>query len=544
MPDPQSTSNDLKSRIFLYGPPGSGKTSLGKQLADELRLPFYDLDERIQSQARMSIPEIFNTQEEAGFRKLERDELNKVLRESWGVISLGGGALLSPENRNQVESRGTVLCLSAPSEVLLERLQKDSEQRPLLNPEEKGKGPTIRLKELLATRREHYASFPMQMNTARGSVDELAWQAEILLGAFHVSAMAAPASRESGSARPRGYDVRVQERGLDALGKALCKRDLHGPVAVVSDENVAGIYLHRALKSLQEADYSYQPIIVPPGEASKDISTLTFLWEAFVELDLERGSTVVALGGGVIGDLAGFAAATFKRGVSWVVAPTSLLAMVDASLGGKTGIDLPRGKNLAGAFHAPRLVLSDPSTLSTLPEPELVSGMAEVVKAGVIGDPELFHLCGQGWETVQEEMNEIVRRAMAVKIKIIEVDPFEHGQRAALNLGHTVGHAVELVTNFGLKHGEAVAIGLLAETRLAERTGLAEKGLAGEVERVLAGLQLPTEIPPGLDRGAMIEAMQVDKKRAGGKVRFALPVKIGEVRVGMKMDDLERAIFP
>lgn len=541
---PRSSSDDLTSKIFLYGPPGSGKSSLGKRLADELRLPFYDLDERIQSQAGMRIPEIFETKEEAGFRKLERAELIKVLRESWGVIALGGGALLNPENRKQVESNGTVLCLSAPSKVLLERLQEDFEQRPLLTPGDEGEEPAKRLKELLAVRRDHYASFPLQMDTARGSLHELAWKAEILLGAFHVRAMAISNSEKSGSTRNKGYDVRVQRRSLDALGEALRKRDLRGPVAVVSDENVAGIYLHRALKSLQDAGYSYQPIVVPPGEASKDISTLTFLWEAFLELDLERGSTVVALGGGVIGDLAGFAAATFKRGVAWVVAPTSLLAMVDASLGGKTGVDLSRGKNLAGAFHAPRLVLTDPGTLVTLPETELRAGMAEVVKAGVIADPELFHLCAQGWETVQAEMDEIVRRAMAVKIKVIEADPFEHGERATLNLGHTVGHAVEMVSNFELKHGEAVAIGLLAETRLAERTGLAEKGLTGEVEGVLEGLQLPTEIPPGLDKEAMIDVMQVDKKRAGGKVRFALPVKIGEVRVGMEIDDLESVLFP
>jgi 3-dehydroquinate synthase len=246
----------------------------------------------------------------------------------------------------------------------------------------------------------------------------------------------------------------------------------------------------------------------------------------------------VALGGGVVGDLAGFAAASYKRGVPWVAAPTTLLAMADSSLGGKTGIDLRQGKNLVGAFHAPRLVLSDPNTLDTLPEEELRAGLAEVVKAGIIGDPALFNKCSEGWAAVQSDWDEVVRRAMAVKIQVIEADPFEHGRRAALNLGHTVGHAVELAANFAMKHGQAVAIGMVVEAHLAERVGLAEKGLAEEIAGVLRGLGLPTEVPAGLDKRAILEGMQVDKKRAGGKVRFALPVRVGEVRVGVEVEHL------
>jgi 3-dehydroquinate synthetase len=212
--------------------------------------------------------------------------------------------------------------------------------------------------------------------------------------------------------------------------------------------------------------------------------------------------------------------------------------MVDASLGGKTGIDLPEGKNLVGAFHSPRLVLADPETLSTLPEVELRSGLAEVVKHGIIADPALFQLCAAGPEAVKGELGGIVRRAMAVKVAVIQADPYERGPRAALNLGHTVGHAVESVSGYRLRHGEAVAIGMVTEARLAERLGIAAAGLSGRIAAALVCLDLPVEIPPELPRQALVEAMRVDKKKAAGVVRFSLPADIGRVETGVAVEDL------
>jgi 3-dehydroquinate synthase len=263
------------------------------------------------------------------------------------------------------------------------------------------------------------------------------------------------------------------------------------------------------------------------------------LWRGCTQAGLDRKSTIIALGGGVVGDLAGFAAATFMRGCNWVAVPTTLLAMVDASLGGKTGFDLPEGKNLVGAFHPPRLVLADPNVLSTLPERELRAGLAEIVKHGVIAEPELFELCARGWDAVTARLPEVARRGMAVKVKIIEEDPYEKGIRAALNLGHTVGHAVELVSGFRLLHGEAVAIGMVAEARLAERLTVAGQGLSDALAETLTELGLPVEIPENMDRGELIRAMRMDKKKAAGVVRFALPVKIGEVKVGVEVENLE-----
>jgi len=243
----------------------------------------------------------------------------------------------------------------------------------------------------------------------------------------------------------------------------------------------------------------------------------------------------------VTGDLAGFAAATFMRGIAWVGVPTTLLAMVDSSLGGKTGCDLPEGKNLIGAFHSPRLVLSDPNTLSTLPEDELRSGLGEVVKHGIIADPTLFDLCSQGFESVKVNLPEIVRRAMAVKIKLIEADPFEGGVRAKLNFGHTVGHALETVSGYRLRHGEAVAIGMVAEARLAERLGIAGQGLSATIAVTLMELGLPIKAPPDLSQEDIIHTMRYDKKMNSGIIRFALPVKVGEVRAGVEVENLDLA---
>jgi 3-dehydroquinate synthase len=282
-------------------------------------------------------------------------------------------------------------------------------------------------------------------------------------------------------------------------------------------------------------------VIIQSGEEHKNLETVSCLWKSFLENGLDRKSTVIALGGGVIGDLTGFAASTYMRGMDWVAVPTTLLAMVDASLGGKTGFDLPEGKNLIGAFHPPKLVLADPSLLLTLPERELRSGMAEVVKHGMISDPELFALCSRGLDWVKANLEEIVRRAMAVKIKIIEEDPYERGFRAALNLGHTVGHAVELVSRFELTHGEAIAIGMVVEAKYSERIGLAQKGLSETIAQTLQKLRLPVQIPTILPREEIFRAMRVDKKKDSKVIRFALPVEIGKVAL-LEVTDLEEVL--
>jgi len=499
--------------IFLYGPPGTGKSTIGRFIARSIKLPFIDLDRVIETEAGMSIPQIMERQGESSFRDLESAALHNLAAESESIIALGGGALLRDENRTFAESHGTVILLIADVETLFQRINESPNKRPLLAGDLREK-----LTALLEKRGEHYASFSLSVHVDGSPVEQNAHRAQVALGRHHLSAMGE-------------YDVQVGQIEREA---SLWDNLSQGNI-IVTDENIASYHLERIKQAIGR---DIPSVIIPAGEAYKSLETISFLWKSFLENGLDRKSTVIALGGGVIGDLTGFVAATYMRGINWVAVPTTLLSMVDASIGGKTGFDLPEGKNLIGSFYPPKLVLADPSLLLTLTEQELCSGMAEVVKHGIISDPELFELCSRGMDWVKANLEEIVKRAMAVKIKVIEEDPYEKGIRASLNLGHTVGHAVELVSKFELRHGEAIAIGTVVEAKYAERIGIATHGLADKIAEVLSVLGLPTQIPNEMPRGDIIRAMRVDKKKSAKAIRFALPAEIGRVEL-VEVSDLE-----
>jgi 3-dehydroquinate synthase len=349
---------------------------------------------------------------------------------------------------------------------------------------------------------------------------------QILLGRFRIAGMGAP------------YDVIVAADQLAQIGQLFMQYKLGQRILLVGDTNTAPLFNETIAESLRAAGFIVSSLTIPAGEANKQPETISAIWRAALKGGIDRGDTLVACGGGIVGDLTGFAAATWLRGVRWVGIPTTLLAMVDSSLGGKTGADLPEGKNLIGAFHPPALVVVDPDTLNTLPVAEFQSGMAEVVKHGIIADPELYAQCRQPFEALRKTVKtQFVARAMAVKIKVIEQDPYEKGIRAALNLGHTIGHGIEQAMNFSLRHGEAVAIGMVLEARIAERMGLAKAGLADDIAETLKMLGLPTELPDGLNLELCLAAIKLDKKRKAGKVRFALPASVGEVKTGVLVDE-------
>ncbi|HSL46755.1 MAG TPA: 3-dehydroquinate synthase [Anaerolineales bacterium] len=513
--------------IFLYGPPGTGKSTIGKALARNLHLPYVDLDRVVESNAGISIAQIMAQQGESAFRDLETAALKEIVGHASSVtnapdkvIALGGGALLREENRAMAETHGGVILLVASLDTLLKRLKNEAGKRPLLAGDVRGK-----LTRLLTQRQQHYSSFPRQVDVNGGTASQNALDVQTRLGRFHLRAMGE-------------YDVLVDR--VENISGLLTQRGLQNPI-VVTDENVAALHAERVIDALRGAGFVPSLITVPAGEAYKTLETVQQLWQGFLQAGLDRKSTVIALGGGVIGDMAGFAASTYMRGIPWVCVPTTLLSMVDASLGGKTGFDLPQGKNLIGSFYPPRLVLADPLVLKTLPGAEFISGLAEVVKHGIISDPELFDLCARGMDCIKDDLEQIVRRAMAVKIKVIEEDPYEKGFRAALNLGHTVGHAVELVSKFELRHGEAVAIGMVAEAKLAERLSVAEKGLSDIIGEVLINLGLPVRIPEELSRERLIQVMRVDKKKHAKAIRFALPAEIGRVEL-VEVTDLESVL--
>ena len=334
------------------------------------------------------------------------------------------------------------------------------------------------------------------------------------------------------------YEISVAPGSLDQLGEQMTGLKLGKKVLLVSNPMIFKHYGERAIASLKNAGFDVVHYNLPPGERYKTLNSIQKIYDVALEHRLERSSTMVALGGGVVGDMTGFAAATWLRGINVVQVPTSLLAMVDSSVGGKTGVNHPQGKNLIGAFHQPSLVLIDPEVLKTLPVAEFRAGMAEVIKYGVIWDAELFtqleaskHL-DQLRYVKSDLINYILTHSCQAKADVVSQDEKESGLRAILNYGHTIGHAVESLTNYRLlKHGEAVGIGMIAAGEIAVKLGLWQKADTERQNALIKKAGLPTKLPAGLDIAAIIDALQLDKKVKSGKVRFVLPTQIGAVKV-------------
>src|SRR5438094_3000805 len=333
--------------------------------------------------------------------------------------------------------------------------------------------------------------------------------------------------------RDASYDI-VIGRGLladlPAFVKAACPASRY---VVITDSHVAKLYGKQVMAGFHRATREAQLFEVPGGEWNKTRETWATLSDRMLAARFGRDSAVVALGGGVVGDLAGFVAATYLRGIPCVQVPTTLLAMIDSSIGGKTGVDVPAGENLLGAFHQPRLVVADLDVLGSLPPAQLAAGMAEAVKHGVIADRQYFDVLDQEHAAVTTRdvgaLERVVRRSVEIKAEVVAADEREAGRRAILNFGHTVAHAIETTAKFATLHGEAVAIGMAYEARLAEALGIAEPGTAARVRRLLARYNLPLELPESATADALIAAMQLDKKAREGAVRFALPRAIGRM---------------
>jgi len=326
--------------------------------------------------------------------------------------------------------------------------------------------------------------------------------------------------------------IQIQSGILDRVGEIVAATAPAHRYAIITDSNVRLHYAERVANQFEKGASNI--LIVPAGESSKTRDSWARLTDQMLARGFGRDSTIVALGGGVIGDLAGFVAATFMRGIPVVQVPTSLVAMVDAAIGGKTGVDTYAGKNLVGIFHPPAAVVVDPQTLGTLPLREIRAGIAEIVKHGVIADEPylrqvasaLSEVLTAGGQT-SDTMLALIVRSVEIKAGIVSRDEREEGLRKTLNFGHTIGHAVELVSGYSLLHGEAVAIGMALEGRLAERIGVAQDGTAAAIAKVLQTADLPIELPSGFDPGDLIVAMRSDKKGLSGKTRFALPLRIG-----------------
>ncbi len=529
------TQLPITNNLILYGPPGVGKTTLGRLVAEKLNYRFVDGDEWLENHWTRSVASYFENGEAALFRAREAAMCRAWSALEGCVLAPGGGALLNPHSRAALAATGVTLCLTASLDTLLARLA-DSYARPLLQAD-----PRAYLAALLTEREALYNSFSLRLPTDNTPLDSLV---EKILALYHANQNITHFTLP-GSTALMGHGL------LPRLPELLQAHHLQLPYVLISDTNTAPLAPSSvgAFPDGAQAGPGWGRASFPPGESSKTLLTVGQLASACLAHGLDRNGTLLALGGGVVGDVAGFVAATFMRGVRWANLPTTVLAMADASLGGKVGVDLPEGKNLVGAFHPPALILADFDTLTTLPRRETLCGLAEIIKSAIIADAELFARItspspvkgffdggGPGWGPGSGLPPAFITRAAAIKVGIVTADPYEKAERAKLNLGHTIGHGIEAASGYALQHGEAIAIGLVAEARLAETIGLAAPGLAAEIEHCLQTVGLPTRAV-GLAPHAIRAAMSGDKKKSGGQLKFALPKHIGEVEFGIVVDE-------
>ena len=495
------------SPLFLIGFMAAGKSTVGRLVAKRAGRRFVDLDEEVERRAKKSVAEIFRSEGEPGFRWREAEALAALAVMPGLVVACGGGAPCHGDNLTRMRRSGVVIALDASLAELLRRAAlPGAPERPLLPDAER----------LYADRRAVYGGADMVVRTDGRTPETLAAQVleltERRLGSIAVRL------------GERSYPIHIAPLArarelLDDLIRPTVTR-----VAVITDENVqrAG---HPAALGLGDV-----PVLtVPPGEPSKSLAEVARLASACVAAGLDRRSAIVAVGGGVVGDLAGFVASVLYRGIAFAQVPTTLLAMVDSAIGGKTAVDLPEGKNLVGAFWQPRFVLADPHTLTTLPRSERQAAFGEVLKYGLLGDPELFADVEARGDAV--DLADVVLRCARKKAEIVGADEREQSdQRALLNLGHTVGHAIEAASS-GL-HGACVALGLVATARVSDRLGVVEEG--GPLEPRVAAAVQRVGLDADLDRwltDKVLGYLAVDKKRAGGKLRFIALEAIGRPRI-------------
>ncbi len=540
--------------IFLLGLSGSGKSTVAQLLAQRLGRPLLDVDALVEEECGERISAIFARQGEEYFRACESRALARAAQTEGAIIATGGGIVLRPENRQLMAEYGLRILLHVNPHTALHRLQQQQqsalargetpEERPLLS----GPDPLARFQRLLNERAAWYEEAKYTFSTEEKTAQQVAQEIIAVLISSGELGGVVPIRRtvHVGSQ----YETIVDWGGVGRLGTYLRELNLPARVFLVTDSNLQRLYGPLLMQQLTRAGFEPSLYVVPAGEASKSSLQLNAIYDWLLEQHAERREAIIAFGGGVVGDLAGYAAATYLRGVPLVQVPTSLLAQVDAAIGGKTGINHPRGKNLIGSFYHPRLVLADPAVLLTLPARERTEGWAEVVKYGIILDAELFALlethaaalCAFSHPPVAL-VCQIIARCIDLKIAIIEEDEREQGQRAILNYGHTVGHALENVAGYGeWLHGEAVALGMVAAAQLACAAGMFAPEDAQRQNRLLAALGLPISYAGSAQAEAILAAMQMDKKVASKRVRWIMPRQIGEVTVTPLPDELVRSV--
>jgi len=519
---------------------GSGKTTVGRALARKLNKRFIDSDHEIEARTGVSIPVIFEIEGEASFRQREAEVIRDLTAQNGIVLATGGGAVLNPENRRFLHERGTVIYLRAGINSILQRTRHDK-NRPLLRTAD----PRKKLEELEAQRHPLYQQVAhMTIETGRPNVQHLVQHILDKLPSQVTGISSSPKQISMPSSAVLSDSVRTMQVELGersypiAIGQSLLNdagllsEMIRGQrFVIVTNTVVAPLYLSGLENQLRALGKQVSAVILPDGEQFKDWSSLMLIFDQLLAQKCDRKTTLIALGGGVIGDMTGFAASAFMRGVPFVQIPTTLLSQVDSSVGGKTGINHPLGKNMIGAFYQPQAVIADTSTLATLPDRELSAGLAEVIKHGAIIDTGFFEWIEQNISQLRardpQALAYAIARSCEIKSDIVRQDEREGGLRAILNFGHTFAHAIESGLGYGKwLHGEAVGCGMVMAAELSCRLGYIDFVTKTRIKKLVLSAGLPV-VAPDLGEERWLELMEVDKKNEGGEIKFILLKPLG-----------------
>jgi 3-dehydroquinate synthase len=510
---------------------GTGKTAVGRLLARQLGWTFIDTDDLIEQRAGKSITAIFAEDGEPAFRAIEAAVAGELAGLTGHVVATGGGLVLREENLRACERAGAVVLLEASPEQIWRRV-KHHTHRPLLQKSD----PRGEIERLLDQRREAYGRIALRVGTDTLRAEEVAGAILRLLAPAPEAPAAAqmqaePAERVRVELGERSYPILIGENWIGRLGEYLSPVFPPRPCMIVTNPQIGRLWGRTVVQGLEQAGYRVGVCEIPEGEGNKTIQAVSRIHDRMIREKHTRQSGVIALGGGIVGDIAGFAAATMLRGIPYIQLPTSLLAMVDSSVGGKTGVNHPLGKNLIGAFWQPALVGAEIGFLRTLADEELRSGLAEVIKYGVIADAGFFEYLEEHIEAALARdagvLTHIVARSCRIKAEVVGADERESGQRAILNFGHTFGHAAEALSGYDtIRHGEGVAMGMVAAARLAQRRGLLAEADAGRIQALTARAGLPVRMLRFAPEQYWAW-MGSDKKVRDGRIRFVLPARIG-----------------
>lgn len=518
-------------KIVLTGFMGTGKTSVGMALSRKLGYRFIDSDVLIEDREGRPISLIFKQDGEDYFRRVERETIKEISSLNNVVVATGGGVIKDRRNVENLGRRGILVWLKADPEIILKRVMLEGGKRPLLDVDE----PIEEINKLLSERLPLYKQADTSVDTNYITPGETAQRIIEKLGL--------DSRNVNVDLGERSYDITIGSKVLQKLGLRI-KEFRPTKVAIISNKTIFPIYRDVILKSLRENNIDPEILLMPDGEEYKDMLWSYNLLGDLLKARFDRNSLLIAFGGGVVGDITGFVAATYMRGIRFIQVPTTLLAQVDSSVGGKTGVNHPLGKNMIGAFYQPSFVLIDIDTLRTLPKREFYAGMAEIIKYGVIADGELFDDLKSNREDILrlgDSLIDIIKRSCEIKAGVVSKDERESGLRAILNFGHTIGHAVETVTGYKKYfHGEGVAMGMCSAADLAVRMNIFQEGEAELIRDLVTLYNLPADIPADLDAADMINAMEIDKKTRAGRLRFILPESIGTVRIE---DDVDRELI-